>query len=143
MAELADRRQPSTDPAGIRESRLDRLQKASAALSLDAALVTSDESIAYLTGFKPNAARAVLRRRGPARPVRGDRAGARSGPDRRRARTPVADVVRPRIRRDPRAGVRARRSRDRRDRGGPPDLRSCPRARAARVRAHAGGLGGD
>ena len=26
MAELADRRQPSTDPAGIRESRLDRLQ---------------------------------------------------------------------------------------------------------------------
>jgi Xaa-Pro dipeptidase len=53
MAEVADRPDPSTDPAGIREFRLDRLLKASAGLSVDAALVTSDESIAYLTGFKP------------------------------------------------------------------------------------------
>ncbi len=53
MAEVAERQDPSTDPAAIRESRLDRLLKASAALSLDAALVTSDESIAYLTGFRP------------------------------------------------------------------------------------------
>lgn len=53
MADVADRRQSSTDPAGIRDSRLDRLQQASAALSLDATLVTSDESIAYLTGFRP------------------------------------------------------------------------------------------
>ena len=53
MAEVAERQDPSTDPAAIRESRLDRLLKASAALSLDAALVTSDESIADLTGFRP------------------------------------------------------------------------------------------
>ncbi len=35
------------------ELRLDRLLEQSAALGLDAALITSDESIAYLTGFKP------------------------------------------------------------------------------------------
>jgi len=35
------------------ELRLDRLLHAAAALGLDAALITSDESIAYLTGFRP------------------------------------------------------------------------------------------
>lgn len=41
------------DAASARELRLDRLLEAAAALRLDAALVTSDESIAYLTGFRP------------------------------------------------------------------------------------------
>ena len=35
------------------EVRLDRLGEQAAALGLDAALITSDESIAYLTGFRP------------------------------------------------------------------------------------------
>jgi Xaa-Pro dipeptidase len=37
----------------IDELRLDRLLERAAAINLDAALITSDESIAYLTGFKP------------------------------------------------------------------------------------------
>jgi Xaa-Pro dipeptidase len=39
--------------ADARELRLDRLLEAAAGLGLDATLVTSDESISYLTGFRP------------------------------------------------------------------------------------------
>jgi Xaa-Pro dipeptidase len=53
MARVAEPRERSTDAASTRELRLDRLLGAAAALDLDAALVTSDESIAYLTGFRP------------------------------------------------------------------------------------------
>lgn len=53
MANVAERREPSTAAASRRELRLDRLLEGVAARSLDAALITSDESIAYLTGFKP------------------------------------------------------------------------------------------
>lgn len=41
------------DAAHTRELRLDRVVERAAALNLDATLITSDESIAYLTGFKP------------------------------------------------------------------------------------------
>jgi Xaa-Pro dipeptidase len=53
MARVAEPREGSTDAASTRELRLARLLDAAAALDLDAALVTSDESIAYLTGFRP------------------------------------------------------------------------------------------
>lgn len=53
MAELARHRPRSTDPHSARELRLNRLLEASAGFGLDAALITSDESIAYLTGFRP------------------------------------------------------------------------------------------
>lgn len=53
MAKVAEHRERSTDAARTRELRLDRLLEAAGALSLDAALITSDESIAYLTGFRP------------------------------------------------------------------------------------------
>lgn len=53
MANLAERRDPSADAANTRELRLDRLLAQAAARDLDAALITSDDSIAYLTGFRP------------------------------------------------------------------------------------------
>lgn len=43
----------STRAESTGELRLERLLEAAAALDLDATLVTSDESIAYLTGFRP------------------------------------------------------------------------------------------
>ncbi|HEY3726236.1 MAG TPA: Xaa-Pro peptidase family protein [Solirubrobacteraceae bacterium] len=53
MAKVAERRERYADAERAREERLDRLLEAAAQRGLDAALVTSDESIAYLTGFKP------------------------------------------------------------------------------------------
>ena len=53
MVSAAERSEPYVDAAGNRELRLDRLLEQATALGLDAYLVTSDESIAYLTGFKP------------------------------------------------------------------------------------------
>jgi Xaa-Pro dipeptidase len=53
MANVAEGPELSVDAATSRELRLDRLLEQAAALGLDAALITSDESIAYLTGFKP------------------------------------------------------------------------------------------
>lgn len=53
MARVAERRERHDDAERVRELRLDRLLEAAAARGLDATLVTSDESIAYLTGFRP------------------------------------------------------------------------------------------
>ena len=53
MADLAERIDPSATMTDAAEARLDRMLEAATAAGLDAALITSDESIAYLTGFKP------------------------------------------------------------------------------------------
>jgi Xaa-Pro aminopeptidase len=53
MAEVAEGGQRQTGTERARESRLDRLQAEVKARGLDAALISSDESIAYLTGFRP------------------------------------------------------------------------------------------
>ena len=50
---VAEGTEPSVDAAQSRELRLDRLLEHAAEFGLDATLITSDESIAYLTGFKP------------------------------------------------------------------------------------------
>ncbi len=44
---------PRSDTPNNHDPRLDRLLEQAAGLSLDATLITSDESIAYLTGFRP------------------------------------------------------------------------------------------
>jgi Xaa-Pro dipeptidase len=53
VADLAERTDPSATMTDAAQERLDRMLEAAAAASLDAVLITSDESIAYLTGFKP------------------------------------------------------------------------------------------
>jgi Xaa-Pro dipeptidase len=53
VANLAERTDPSATMTDAAEARLDRMLEAAAAAGLEAALITSDESIAYLTGFKP------------------------------------------------------------------------------------------
>lgn len=53
MANLAERTDPSATMTDAAETRLDRMLEAATAAGLEAALITSDESIAYLTGFKP------------------------------------------------------------------------------------------
>ena len=53
MANLAERTDPSATMTDAAEARLDRMLEAATAAGLEAALITSDESIAYLTGFKP------------------------------------------------------------------------------------------
>lgn len=53
MNRVTEPRETSTDTATVRELRFDRLLDEAAARDLDAVLVTSDESIAYLTGFRP------------------------------------------------------------------------------------------
>ena len=53
MAKIAERPDPSATMTDAAETRLDRMLEAATAAGLEAALITSDESIAYLTGFKP------------------------------------------------------------------------------------------
>ena len=53
MADLAERTDPSATMTDAAETRLDRMLETASAAGLEAALITSDESIAYLTGFKP------------------------------------------------------------------------------------------
>jgi Xaa-Pro dipeptidase len=53
VANLAERTDPSATMTDAAEARLDRMLEAATAAGLEAALITSDESIAYLTGFKP------------------------------------------------------------------------------------------
>ena len=53
MANLAERTDPTATMTEAAEARLDRMLEAATAAGLEAALITSDESIAYLTGFKP------------------------------------------------------------------------------------------
>jgi Xaa-Pro dipeptidase len=53
MSKVAEPRETSTDAAPTGQQRVDRVLDAANAHDLDALLVTSDESIAYLTGFRP------------------------------------------------------------------------------------------
>jgi len=53
VANLAERTDPSATMTDAAEARLDRMLEAATGAGLEAALITSDESIAYLTGFKP------------------------------------------------------------------------------------------
>jgi Xaa-Pro dipeptidase len=53
VTELAETRDTAGAMTDATERHLDRMLEETAAAGLDAALVTSDESIAYLTGFKP------------------------------------------------------------------------------------------
>ena len=53
MANIAERTDPTATMTAAAEARLDRMLEAATAAGLEAALITSDESIAYLTGFKP------------------------------------------------------------------------------------------